>query len=238
LMAGIMAGIMAFISSAPAGAQETDGLIFVTGTGVVTAPPDVFLLDVSVSLRDPDLDKVQDEVRERCGRIVKAARQFQLDMARTFTRDYRIVPQYDNLQHFIGYSVSQQFQFALTDLNQAEALTTAVLKSGATTINEIAFSVTDHEELREQARVKAMEHALARAKRMARAVGSSPGRPRSITDRASETIFLGCAWDGSEPAPQTSEGAGLAESDRVFFVPPTAVKFQAQVQVQFAIEPL
>jgi uncharacterized protein YggE len=217
---------------------ETSGTISVRGEGIVIATPDVFFLDVSVTLQDTDLDKIQTEVAKRCGQIVKSARQFKLDPARTFTRDYTISPRRDNAQKFLGYLVKQGFRFALTDLNQAEALTTAVLKAGATTIESIEFTVADANELWESARESAVTHALQRATRMTKAVGSRPGMAKTINDQGNQLVIAGCAWNPADRNQTTADGKGLPEGDRVFFVPPTAVKFQVFVQASFAIEPL
>ena len=219
-------------------AEDSSGTIFVQGQGIVSAAPDVFFLDVAVALNDTDLEKIQGQVRDRCGRIVKAARAFKLDQARTFTRDYSIVPRHDKTSQLLGYYVTQKFRFALSDLNQAEALTTAVLKAGATTIESIEFTVVDSEELWEKSREAAVDHALKRATRMTKVVGSKPGLPKMITDQGNQFTILGCAWDGAAQQGVAAGGGPLTEGDRVFFVPPTAVKFQATVQVQFGILPL
>jgi uncharacterized protein YggE len=239
-MLRLMAFSLVFCSVSVAWPQstETNGTISVRGEGIVTAAPDVFFLDVAVTLQDPDLNKIQTEVAKRCGQIVKAARQFKLDPARTFTQDYRISPRRDNAQKFLGYLVTQGFRFALSDLNQAEALTTAVLNAGATNIESIEFTVADSEELWEAAREKAVTHALLRATRMTKPVGSKPGLARTINDQGNQLVIAGCSWNPADRNQTTADGQGLPDGDRVFFVPPTAVKFQVFVQASFAIEPL
>jgi uncharacterized protein YggE len=229
---------IALLPGTSAVAEDLSGTILVQGEGIVSAAPDVFFLDVAVTLNDLDLEKIQGQVRDRCGRIVKSAQGFKLDQARTFTRDYKIAPQYDNTSRLIGYYVTQSFRFALSDLNQAEALTTAVLKAGATTIESIEFTVADSAELWEESREAAVEHALKRATRMTKVVGSKPGLPKMITDQGNQLTFSGCVWDGAAQQGVAAGGAPLPEGDRVFFVPPTAVKFQVFVQVQFGILPL
>ncbi len=219
-------------------AEELPGTITVNTEGIVSATPDVFFLDAAVTLNDMDLEKLQTQLRQRCGQVVKAARSFKLDNARTLTREYTITPRYDNRSEFLGYFVTQRFRFALSDLNQAEALTTAVLKAGATTIESIQFTVADSNELWETARELAVENAQKRATRMTKVLGSKPGLPKTINDQGNQMVDFGCVWNpvGQEQASAT--GGGLPEGDRVFFVPPTAVKFQVRVQVQFGILPL
>ena len=220
------------------GGNPGGSLISVNADGVVSATPDVFFLDVSVTMQDLDLEKIQADVAKRCGEVVKAAKEFKLDPARTFTRDYAIAPIRDNGQKLLSYRVSQQFRFALSDLNQAEALTTAVLRAGATSVDSIQFTVAEAEELWEQAREKAVENAVKRAGRMTKAAGTKLGPAKSISDRGNQVLNLGCAWSPSDRTPTARDGAALPEGDHVFFVPPSAVKFQVTVQASFSMESL
>lgn len=218
------------------GGNQASPLISVNAEGIVSAPPDVFFLDVSVTMQDLDLEKIQADVAKMCGQVVKASKEFKLDPARTFTRDYAIAPIRDNAQRLISYRVSQQFRFALADLKQAEALTTAVLRAGVTSVDSIQFTVAETDELWDQAREKAVEKAVSRAGRMAKAAGAKLGAATSISDRGNQILNLGCSWSPTDQAPTASDGAALPEGDHVFFVPPTAVKFQVNVQASFALE--
>jgi uncharacterized protein YggE len=157
---------------------------------------------------------------------------------RSFTRDYSIAPIRDNTQKLLSYHVSQQFRFALSELNQAEALTTAVLRAGATSIDSIQFTVAEAEELWESAREKAVENAVKRAARMTKAAGAKLGPAKSISDQGNQMLTLGCVWSPADRTPTASDGAALPEGDHVFFVPPSDVKFQVNVYATFAIEPL
>lgn len=229
--------LLFFSSSASAqvdwglGENQAGSRITVNAAGVVSAPPDVFFLDVSVTMQDLDFEKIQADVSRRCGQVVKAAKAFKLDPARTLTRDYSIAPIRDNGQKLISYRVSQQFRFALSDLNQAEALTTAVLRAGATSVDSIQFTVADTDELWEQA----VENAVKLAGRMAKAAGATLGTVKFISDQGNQVLNLGCAWSPSDRTPTSSDGAELPEGDHVFFVPPTAVKFQVNVQASFSL---
>lgn len=229
--------LLFFSSSASAqvdwvlGENQAGSRITVNAAGVVSAPPDVFFLDVSVTMQDLDFEKIQADVSRRCGQVVKAAKAFKLDPARTLTRDYSIAPIRDNGQKLISYRVSQQFRFALSDLNQAEALTTAVLRAGATSVDSIQFTVADTDELWEQA----VENAVKLAGRMAKAAGATLGTVKSISDQGNQVLNLGCAWSPSDRTPTSSDGAELPEGDHVFFVPPTAVKFQVNVEASFSL---
>ncbi len=230
--------LMMLLAAMVGTAEASDPVISVLGEGVVTATPDIFYLDINVNLSDTDLTRLQTDVSERCQRIVAAAKKFELDPARTFTRDFSIVPQFDNSRKFIGYMVNQRFRFALVDLNQAESLTTAVLKAGATTIDKVEFSVKETEELWEQARDASMENALRKATRMTKVLASKPGRPLRISDQGNRLVDFGCDWNGQEPGKAVNAGGGLPDGDRVHFVPPTAVKFHSTAQVDFSIVPL
>lgn len=221
-----------------AAVTDSEPRITIHGEGTVEAVPDIFYLDISVQLRDKELDALRTEVTERCRRIVVAAKAFELNGEHTFTRDYAIKPLFDNQQKFLGYSASQRFRLALNNLKQAEALTAAVLKAGATTIEAAEFTVKDSAALWQDARDASVADALAKAKRMTAVLESKPGRPLRITDQGQQLVLLGCAWNGGGAIGGASKGGGLAEDDRVHFVPPTAVKFQVRAQVDFSIEPL
>ena len=230
--------LMILLAAMVGTAEGSDPVISVLGEGEATATPDIFYLDVNVNLRDTDLIKLQKEVAERCREIVTAAKKFDLDTARTLTRDFSIVPQFDNSSKFLGYTVNQRFRFALNDLNQAESLTTAVVQAGATTIEKVEFSVKETEELWEQARDASMENALRKATRMTRVLASKPGRPLRISDQGNQFLIFGCAWGGQEQGKAVNAGGGLPDAERFHFVPPTAVRFQSRAQVDFSIVPI
>jgi uncharacterized protein YggE len=58
------------------GGNQGSPLITVNTNGVVSTAPDVFFLDVSVTMQDLDLEKIQAEVAKRCGQVVKASKAF------------------------------------------------------------------------------------------------------------------------------------------------------------------
>jgi uncharacterized protein YggE len=220
------------------GVVEPESRITVQGEGVVVGAPDLFVLDVSVVLMDKELEPLRNEVSDRCHRLVTAARAFELDAERTVTREFTIQPRFDNQQKFLGYFVTQKFRLALANLEQAEALTTAVLKAGATTIESAEFTVKESEELWEEARDASVADTFKKAKRMTAVLDSKPGRPLRIVDQGNQLTLVGCAWSSTIDRRSAAKGGGFPIGDHAHFVAPTAVKFQVRVQVDFSIEPL
>ncbi|MGN6134358.1 MAG: SIMPL domain-containing protein [Aureliella sp.] len=221
-----------------AAVAEGEPRISIQGEGNAEAVPDIFYLDISVQLRDQDLEGLRSEVTERCRRIVAAAKSFDLNKEQTFTREFTIQPQFDNQRKFLGYTATQKFRLALNNLAQAEKLTAAVLKAGATTIEHAEFTVKDATALWEKAREASVADALQRAKRMTAVLESRPGQPLRILDQGKQLVLLGCAWNSGGATESGGTGRGLPDGDGAHFVPPTAVKFQVKVQVDFSIVPI
>lgn len=105
-----------------------------------------------------------------------------------------------------------------------------------TSVDAIQFTVTEADELWEQAREKAVKNAVKRAGRMTKAAGAKLGATKSISDQGNQVLNFGCDWSPSDQTPTSSDGAALTEGDHVFFVPPSAVKFQVNVQASFTLE--
>lgn len=87
-----MLRLMMLLAAMVGTAESSDPVISVPGEGEATATPNISYLDVDVTLRDTDLNNLQTDVAERCREIVTAAKKFELDTARTLTRDFSIVP--------------------------------------------------------------------------------------------------------------------------------------------------
>lgn len=211
--------------------------ITVQGEGTVEAKPDIFYLDVSIDLRDKELDPIRTEVSNRSRKVIAAANSFDLNKEHTFTREFKVLPQFDNARNFVGYAATQRFRLSLNDLGQAEALTTAVLKAGATTIELAEFSVKDAIPLWEAAREASVKDGWTKAKKMTAVLGTKPGKPLRIIDQGAKLIILGCAWNQGPNDKNSGAGGGLPSGDNVQFSPPTAVKFQANIHLEFSIEP-
>jgi uncharacterized protein YggE len=215
-------GLLVGCASAPdLGVRKID----VDGKGVVHVKPDLFVIDMEVIERNVDLPAARKAAGERSLSIIAAAKTFPLDWDRTRTEGFSVSPRYDRAsREFVGYDVSQELRFYLTDVARAEEFTVAMLNAGATKIDWVSFRTSTEEELKARARELALRDARAKAEAAATVLGERVGVPiviRTGSGGGSSYLFSSIAYEDD-----------LNSSD---WVAPSEIDIEADVNVEFAL---
>lgn len=212
--------------------RRTEHSVEVSAEGVVDAAPDAFVLTAGIHARGKNLDQARKDASTASVQMTEVAKKFPIDRARTFTSSFMIRPIYHyETGEFLTFDVSQTIRFTVSDIHQAEAFTTEIIKAGATSIDSIEFVSQKTEELWEPARKKALESAREKAAGLAAVLNQKLGQPISIKSTENhDSTSAGCRWD-----PVNDATAAPSGPDKVHFVPPANIKIRATVQAEFAL---
>ena len=153
--------------------------VSIVGQGKVTYQADIATVNVGVQL-----DKISRaetalvELNARVTKIVDAVKKAGIPAEDILTQNYSLYPQYDkisNVSVVSGYGASQQLQIKIRDLKKDEKLIGNVIseatKAGANQVNGISFDVANMEDLKQEARLKAINDAKSKADTLAAAAG-------------------------------------------------------------------
>ncbi len=170
--------------------QQAAG-IAVTGTGFVSAKPDVARIDLGVSVAAPTVAKARGDAATAMQKVQDALKQKGVADKDVQTQSFTINPQYDNTDRttpkISGYQVNNQVRVTVRNIDTAsDVLDTAVAAGGnAVRVNGITFAVDQPDALLAQARQDAVKSARDRADVLAKAAGATLGKPRSISESSS-----------------------------------------------------
>jgi hypothetical protein len=156
----------------------------VTGQGKVSYKPDTAEVTIGVQVdRAYSAELAMKQLSDKMDKIVAAIKAADVPAEDIITQNFSLNPQYDyrdGVQFSAGYSANQQLVVKVKDLlNSKEKLAKVVgeaTKAGANQIMGINFSVSNMEELKQQARVKAIQDARGKAGALADAAGVRLGK--------------------------------------------------------------
>jgi hypothetical protein len=169
------------------GSQQTG--VWVSGTGKVTAVPDVAILSLGVEAQEKTVKEAQSEAASAMAAVVAVLKTNGVADKDIQTQWYNISPvtrwvEDTNEQITIGYKVSNMVTAKIRDISKAGTIIDAVAEAGGnlTRINSISFTVDDPTAYYNQAREKAMQDANAKAEQMATLAGITLGKPTYISE--------------------------------------------------------
>jgi hypothetical protein len=170
------------------GSSQQTG-IWVSGTGEVTATPDVAILTLGVAAQETTVKAAQSEASSAMNAVVAALKSNGVADKDIKTQWYSISPvtKWDdktNEQITTGYSVTNMVTAKIRDITKAGTIIDAVTDAGGnlTRINGISFTVNDPTAYYNQAREKAMQEAKAKAEQMATLAGITLGKAFYISE--------------------------------------------------------
>lgn len=146
----------------PSGVGES-GTIAVSGTGQVSADPDLALVSVAVQARANTADGAREQVAADVSRMRRAIRDLGIPDDAVRTTYYHVSPQYDpdrDRQEVVGYVASHGLEIRSAVDGAGDVVDTAV-GNGAGRVTGVQFSLTDEtqRQLRGQASTDTVENA-------------------------------------------------------------------------------
>lgn len=153
--------------------------IHVFGEGEVSVSPDTLKISLGVTTEGLDLQSLQEENATRVNKIIQAIIDLGVRNEDIKTVDYRIDPQYryeDSQQIFTGYRVTHILEITTKKINDAGKIVDTAVRSGASTVSNVQFSVMDSDRFYQQALSVATKDAIQKAETLTQSFGVSFNR--------------------------------------------------------------
>jgi len=182
----LLAALMLALSTPLAEAQ---GTIEVTGTGEVSAPPDMATISVGVTTEAADAAAAMAANSQAMARVLArltsagvAERDLQTQTLSLSPRWSRPRPEREEEPRVTGFVASNTLTVRVRDLPALGSILDAALGDGANTLGGLSFGIAEDAALREAARRAAVADAMATAKVLAEAAGVTLGAVQEVTD--------------------------------------------------------
>jgi len=161
--------------------------IAVSGSGEVFAVPDTATFTVTVHEDGETVGAAQDKATEKMNDIIAYLKQSDVDEKDIKTTSYNVNPKYEweqaqvcrngycppGKQTLVGFEVYQSVTVKVKDTKKAGELLSGVGSKGASDVSGLSFTIEDEDELKAEAREKAIAEAKDKADALARQLGVS-----------------------------------------------------------------
>ncbi|HEX5825811.1 MAG TPA: SIMPL domain-containing protein [Candidatus Limnocylindrales bacterium] len=182
--------------------------IAVSASGKVTVVPDVARVTLGVSITKPTVKAARAAAATAMTKIIAAVKAQGVADADMQTVGLSLYPQYANgsSTRIAGYSISEQLQITIRDLDKTGDVVDVATAKGATDVNGISFELADPAKAMNDARASAVAAARVSAQAMASAGNVTLGSVVSISDTNPATPIYygatrGAALDALVPTP-------------------------------------
>jgi len=176
----LVAGILLFLASqiifqSKLLEQQSGNQFTVSGQGRVYVKPDVAIVNLGVKTEASTVDQVTKNNTEKINAIIQAIKDLGIDEKDIQTTNYNLSPLYNwtevNGRVFEGYVLNQNISVKIKDFTKIGDVLAQSTSKGANQVDNLQFTIDNPEELRNQAKAKAIEQAKANAESLAKASG-------------------------------------------------------------------
>lgn len=232
-----IAGLVPAVAEAQTGTStqsKTPRTITVVGEGKVTVAPDIARINLGVETLGADVKQASSDAAGTMEAILTALETQGIagnDIQTSYyniwlERPYGGVPEGGPTIGEVTYHVNNNVSVTVRDLNKLTDILSAVLDAGANSVNSIDFNVAEPDQLRSEARQKAVEDALATAQELADLNSVEVGEVVKISEVVTPGAF---------PAVEAAYAQGVGGGG-VGPISPGQVEVSAQLQITYVIE--
>lgn len=197
--------------------------ITVSGSGKVYAKPDVAIINLGVTTTGTTVSDVINKNSEKMNAVIEVAKKLGVEEKDIQTTNYNLYPQYNYTEAkgrlFEGYTLDQNVQVKIRDFTKTGEILSKATTSGANLVGNLQFTIDDADQLKQEARAKAIEKAKANAKNLAEKSGISLGKIVNIYENSNSYPMM---YDS-----KMAYGLGGAESS----VAPTIAAGQQEIEI-------
>jgi len=202
----------------------------VIGEGTVMAAPDEVNLSIRIEHEGNSAEEVKNAVDEDVKNVFKFLKKNGIDDKYVRTEYLNVNKNYQYQTKTYNYVANQAISIKLKDLKKYEKVISGLLTTGINRIDGIQFGASNIEELKTQARKKAMQNAKAKAEVYVNEVNSKLGSIIYIAEVGSSqpypVAYKAMAMDSAESSGGESPTIATGE-----------MEIKAKVNVKFAINP-
>jgi len=216
----------ATLASASGHSQETLlPQLSVSGTGEVTANPDMASVTFNLSQRSQQAAQAKKLVDTQASNLMKLARKLKIADKDIHAARLSVFPEYDYKRdrQLLGYRVTRDITFKLRNLDNYARLLEDAIGIGAIHNGNLVLGFSDQTSLDRKSMLLAFDDAKAKAEMLAKQAGGSLGRATWISE--SETTY---------PSPPTLMRAQAIEAADASY-PTGALDLKNTVRVRFEL---
>ncbi len=159
-------------------AEKAERTMTITGYGKVNGTNDIAVTTIGYTNTDQDVSKAQVANKKVMDAVIQDLKAMSI-VDKDMQSDYSIYPEYTYTSAsgsvFKGYKVTNQVTIKIRDLSKIQNVLSLSSKYGANQISGLSFTIDDPENLKEQARTKALADAQKKAKIIAQSMGTRLG---------------------------------------------------------------
>lgn len=197
--------------------QQNVNQITVSGEGKVYAKPDIAIINLGVSTTATTVASATSINTEKMNAVIKAIKDLGIDEKDIQTVNYNLAPLYNYIEKagriFQGYTLSQNIEVKIRDFTKIGSVLSGGTDNGANLAGDLQFSIDNPEQLKEQARAKAIAQAKANAQNLTKESGIKLGKLINIYENYNPYLSYssvkgmgGAAMDSATPAPVIQPG--------------------------------
>lgn len=170
--------------------------IYVEGSAEIEVIPNQMTISLGLSAENPEVAVAKQDVDERSARLLETLKSLSIESRDIATTALQVTPVYDYVegkQVPRGSRVYRQVEVTLRDLENYGSLMKALVDAGISNTVNTRLAVTDEKAVSDDALVKALEDARARAANLLSSQGKKLGDIYSVSEfdlRREETYFL------------------------------------------------
>ena len=193
--------------------------VSISGTGKVTAKPDVAIINVGIITEKGTVEAAQKENTDKMNAIIAELKnQYRIVEEDIKTSYYQINPRYnwsDGRQTLAGYEVNQSVQIKVRNFDNIGKIVSMAGEKGANSVSGPNFTIDDPETYRAEARKEAIAQAKDKAKVLADEVGINLGRIVSFSEDSYQPYPVNYAYGigGMGGLEQRALSAAVPEAD-------------------------
>ena len=224
--------VLILLAVPPAAAQEeVSRRLVVTGTGEVSARPDVAVISAGVVVQADTASAALAENTRAMNAVLEQLRAAGLAQEDIQTSQFAVMPLYESREPdpqrteppgILGYQVSNQVTARVRDIDRLGVILDALVGAGANSVDGLYFDIADPARVLGEARDAAVADALAKARRYASAAGVQLGAILAIEETGAY----------APPRPMMRAEAMAASVP----IAPGQTELSASVTMTFAIE--
>jgi hypothetical protein len=178
---------------------EPSRTISVNGSGQANGSPDIAYVNLGVDVVNAEVGKALDQANTTINAVAEALKGAGVDAKDIQTSSFNVYPE-DRVNPQTGqpsgeraYRVQNTLNVTVRDITKVGAVIDVGLKAGANSLSGLNFGIADMSKLEQEARLKAVADAKARAEQLAAAFGVKVGAVVSV--RESRGNVPGPAFD-------------------------------------------
>ena len=140
--------------------------IIVFGSAVVSATPDVAVVNVGIENLNTNINVAVEENNETMSKIIEYLKSIGITEENIQTKNYSVYQRYNynDGEKFLGYQVDNSLEFKTTDLQNLSSVLTKLTDLGANRLGGITFTCSDLENYYNKALKLALENAKSKMK--------------------------------------------------------------------------